>query len=201
MPNLPYIHACVKEILRLCPVPTWGIKHYADDDITFKNHIIPKGTTLLANTHAIHNDPAHYDEPWSFKPERYLSYPLSSADYAGISDPYARDHFSFGVGRRICPGARLAENTLNIALANFLWAFEVKPSLEIGQDGKEREVKVDLSEEAREQSFFGGPKPFKVRIMLRNEERGRVIKEQWKRAEGEGYVLRGLNIAREGVVQ
>lgn len=77
----------------------------------------------------------------------------------------------------------------------------MKPSLEIGQDGKEREVKVDLSEEAREQSFFGGPKPFKVRIMLRNEERGRVIKEQWKRAEEEGYVLRGLNIAREGVVQ
>ena len=58
--SLPYVHACVKEVLRLHPTPLWGIKHYADADVTYKDCIIPKGTVLLANTSFIHYDPERY---------------------------------------------------------------------------------------------------------------------------------------------
>jgi len=196
IPNLPYIRACIKEVLRLCPVPTWGIKHYADADITYKHYVIPKGTVLLANTSFIHYDPQRYDEPFAFKPERYLNHPLYSAEYAAQSDPYKRDHFTFGAGRRICPGARLAENTLNIALANILWAFEIRPPIEHG-----RELEMDLGDEAYEDTSFRTPKPFAVRFTPRSEDRLEIVKQQWERAMEEGYVLRGMTVDVDGIVR
>lgn len=30
--NLPYVRGCVKEVLRLHPIPTWGVKHYTDGE-------------------------------------------------------------------------------------------------------------------------------------------------------------------------
>ncbi|KAI9688982.1 MAG: hypothetical protein M1822_000719 [Bathelium mastoideum] len=185
--NLPYIRACVKEILRLCPIPPFGIKHYADRDIIFNQHRIPKGTVLLANTMAIHFDPARYDEPHSFKPERYMDHPRSSAEYAASADPCKRDHFTFGAGRRICPGIRLAENTLNIAAANLLWAFELRPPLVIGEDGMKREGVMDLSDDAFETSAaFRPPKPYRVRFVPRSESKAKMLTAQWEREREKG---------------
>ncbi len=53
----------------------------------------------------------HYD------PERYPNFPTPRAEY-GNGDPYQRDYFTFGVGRRICPSSRLAENSLDSMLVN-----------------------------------------------------------------------------------
>lgn len=90
--NLPYIRACVKEMLRLRPVPIWGTKHFTDADVKYKDYVIPKGTVLLANTSFLGQDPQRYDEPFTFRPERFLNYPKYSAEYAA-GDPYKRDHF------------------------------------------------------------------------------------------------------------
>ncbi|KAI8950858.1 putative O-methylsterigmatocystin oxidoreductase [Xylaria longipes] len=195
--DLPYIRACIKEVLRLCPFPVWGIKHYTDADIVYKNHVIPKGTVVLANTSFMHYDPERYDDPYRFQPERYLGHFLSSADYAAQNDPYKRDHFTFGAGRRICPGARLAENTLNIALANILWAFEIRPPI---VDGKEASD-MNFSDSAYEETSFRGPKPFSARFVPRSEERLHMIKEQWEVAQKTGYVLRGMTVNVDGIVQ
>ncbi|KAL8938469.1 MAG: hypothetical protein Q9216_003882, partial [Gyalolechia sp. 2 TL-2023] len=154
MENLPYIRACVKEMLRINPILAPGIRHYADADVTYKGHVIPKGTVLLANTAFLHHDPSRFDNPHEFYPERYLEHKLHSQDYAAMSDPYKRDHFTFSTGRRVCPGARLAENSLDIALAGMLWAFEIRPPLigagagaggEKGMGG-EKEGEMDVSE-------------------------------------------------------
>ncbi|KAF3067126.1 O-methylsterigmatocystin oxidoreductase [Daldinia childiae] len=193
--NLPYIRACVKEVLRMHPTPFWGIKHYADADVTYKDYVIPKGTILLANTSTIHYDPSRYEDPFTFRPERYLDHPKYSADYANQSDPYKRDHFTFGVGRRICPGSRLAENSLNIALANILWAFDIRPPV---VDGVEAEM--DLSDDAWENTSFRGPKPFKARFVPRAEHRSKLVQDQWQQAMKEGYVLRGNNVDVDSVV-
>ena len=193
--DLPYIRACLKEVLRLCPTPIWGIKHYADADVTYKNYTIPKGTVLLANTSFMHYDPERYPEPFEFRPERYLDHPKYSAEYAAQSDPYKRDHFSFGAGRRICPGTRLAENTLNIGLANMLWAFEIRPPMVEGV-----EAKMDLSDDAYEETSFRGLKPFAVRFVPRDEDRVQLIKKQWEQAMREGYVLRNKDVDLNGVV-
>jgi cytochrome P450 len=194
--DLPYIRACVKEVLRMCPTPIWGIKHFSDADVRYKDYVIPKGTVLLANTSFMHYDPDRFEDPYAFRPERYLNHLKTSAEYAAQSDPYARDHFSFGAGRRICPGTRLAENTLHIALANLLWAFEIRPPV---IDGVEQQG-MDLSDDAFEPTSFRGPKPYAVRFVPRAEDRIELVKRQWETAKQEGYVLRGKDVDINGVV-
>ena len=194
--NLPWIRACVKEVLRLRPTPIWGIKHYTDADVTYKDYVIPKGTVVLANTSFMHYDPSRYDAPDDFRPDRYLNHPSYSAEYAAQSDPDKRDHFTFGAGRRICPGTRLAENTLHIALANILWAFEIRPPLVGGREAPG----MDLSDDAFEETSFRGPKAFECRFVPRERARVELIGTQWETAQKEGYVLRGSDVDLNGVV-
>ena len=181
--NLPYIRACVKEILRICPVPTWAIKHYTDNEVVYKHYRIPKGTVVLANTTFMHHDPSRYDEPDRFKPERFLQYDRSSAEYATIADANQRDHFTFGAGRRICPAARLAENTLDITLASLLWAFELQPPIVKSADGEDTLDSIDTSDNAFTEGAFRAPKPFKLRFKARSERKKSLLKEQWKLAQ------------------
>ncbi|USW46727.1 Putative cytochrome P450 [Septoria linicola] len=165
LPQLPYVRACVKEVLRLHPIPTWGVKHYTDNDVIYKQWIIPKGTVVLGNTWAIQYDPIRYPEPEKFFPERYISHHKYAAEYAAMADPLQRDHYAFGAGRRICPGSRLAENTLNLALAHILWCFRIEPAIGDGS--------VDASSDAWEETAFRPPKPFKVRFVPRED--GRIL--------------------------
>lgn len=194
--DMPYIRACVKEMLRLRPVPVWAVKHYADEDVKYKNYIIPKGTVILANTPFLGQDPRRYEDPFTFRPERFIDHPKYSSEYAG-GDPYKRDHFAFGAGRRVCPGAKLAENTLNIALMNILWAFEIKPPL--GKDGVESAgMNLDF-DTAFEHTSFSAPKPFAVRFVPRSDQALQMVKEQWDRGVKEGYNLGGKHVDVSGV--
>ena len=129
-------------------------------------------------------------------PERYLDHPLYSSEYAAMSDPYKRDHFTFSTGRRTCPGARLAENSLDIALAGILWGFEIRPPL---VDGIEADV--DLRENAYPDAGFNIPKPFAARFVARNDTRRRIIEKQWEMAKKVGYELRGIPVGVDGIMQ
>lgn len=175
LPNLPYVFACVKEANRLCFVPPWSIAHFTDADVTYKDIVIPKGTAVVCNTVALNLDAASYPDPLSFKPERFIGYQRSALEYAAAANANDRDHFSFGVGRRICPGAKFAENTLTFAVASMLWAFEIKPPL-VQVAGKLREAQMDLSEEAFLPYPVRHAKPFKARFVPRSDERLQVIR-------------------------
>lgn len=194
--QLPYIRACVKEMLRMNPILAPGIRHFADQDVVYKGHVIPKGTVLLANTAFLHYDPSRFEKPNEFMPERYLEHSLYSSEYAAMSDPYKRDHFTFSTGRRTCPGARLAENSLNIALAGLLWAFEVRPPTVDGKEGR-----LDLSDDAFLDVGFTIPKPFAARFVPRDEDKLRIVKESWDVAQKEGYELRGIPVDVDGMMQ
>lgn len=194
--NLPYIRACVKEMLRINPILAPGIRHFTDNDVVYKDFVIPKGTVLLANTAFLHFDPSRFEKPTEFMPERYLHHDLYSSEYAAMSDPYKRDHFTFSTGRRTCPGARVAENSLGIALAGMLWAFDIRPPVVNGIEGK-----MDLSEKAYPNPGFTTPGPFAARFVLRDEKRARIVREQWELAKNEGYELRGVAVDVDGVVQ
>ncbi|KAK7897228.1 hypothetical protein LTR67_005117 [Exophiala xenobiotica] len=175
--SLPYIRAMVKEVLRIRPVTNIGTPHYTTADVIYKDYFIPKNTVLSINQYAIHFD-NRYEDPESFKPERYLDHPLKAGAYMAHPDPYERDHFGFGAGRRGCPGLHLAENSLFITLAKILWAFEIKAP--VGEDGKEEHV--DVSDAAYEDGANTVPRKYKVRFMVRNAEREKVLKDEWARA-------------------
>ena len=48
-PNLPYIDALVKEVLRYMPVAPMGLPHVNMEDDIVNGYLIPKGSIVMAN--------------------------------------------------------------------------------------------------------------------------------------------------------
>ncbi|KAK9082888.1 hypothetical protein Scep_029359 [Stephania cephalantha] len=115
--SLPYLHACMKETLRLHPPVTFLLPHRATETCQVMNYTVPKGCQLMVNTYAIGRDPKTWDEPLRFKPERFVN---SEVDYQGNDFHY----IPFGAGRRICPGLSLATRVIRLILASLVKDFE-----------------------------------------------------------------------------
>lgn len=71
--------------------------------------MIPKGSILVSNIHALHNDEYAFTEPEKFIPERFLhdTHTMHARAHGRFEN---RDHFAFGWGRRMCPGILLVSN-------------------------------------------------------------------------------------------
>ena len=63
-------------------------------DDHYKNYLIPKGATIMANDWAISRDESMFPDAEAFRPERFLRDGKPNPD---VPDP---DQFSFGFGRR-----------------------------------------------------------------------------------------------------
>lgn len=193
--NLPYIRAIVKETMRMRPVTNIGTPHYTTAPITYKNIHIPANSVVAIQQYAIHYDPALFSEPDRFYPDRYLGHP-EKAGYYAAGPASERDHWNFGAGRRICSGLHLAENSMFLVLSKVLWAFDILPPID--QNGKE--VQLDTSDDAFEPGGNTVPKPYRVRWKVRSEEVKRTIQREAAEAKRDGYVLRGVKVSEEGVV-
>ncbi|GER36270.1 cytochrome P450 [Striga asiatica] len=115
MSNLPYLRCIINETLRMYPAGPLLIPHQSSHPCAVGGHHVPAGTMLLVNVWAIHNDPANWDEPREFRPERF----------EGV-DGY-RDGFRFmpfGSGRRGCPGENLAVRVVGSALGALVQCFD-----------------------------------------------------------------------------
>ncbi|KAI4914950.1 hypothetical protein J4E90_004987 [Alternaria incomplexa] len=176
--SLPYIRALVKEVLRWRPVAVLGgTPHASTEDDRYEGYYIPSGTTVLGNSWAINLNEEYYPNPHHFDPTRFLDEALTQRSktptpLTGKPHPAKSGHSSFGWGRRICPGANLAENSLYIALAKILWAFDIQP-----KEG----VKYDTF--AYTEGFNIRPHKFECEIRVRSEAHRRVLMEDLKAAE------------------
>lgn len=176
--SLPYLRALVKEVLRWRPVAVLGgTPHASTEDDRYEGYYIPAGTTILGNSWAINMNEAYYPSPHKFDPTRFLEASLSEklkapTPLTGRPHPAKAGHSSFGWGRRICPGAGLAENSVFIALAKLLWAFDIQPI-----EG----VAYDIF--AYTDGFNIRPKKFECRITIRSETHRKVLNEEFKMAE------------------
>jgi unspecific monooxygenase len=96
--TLPFTSAVVREVLRMYP-PQWLITRTALRDTTVGPYRVRAGTEVLVCPYLIHRDPRWWDDPQTFRPERWL----------GADRPHARHaYLPFGSGPRICPGSQLA---------------------------------------------------------------------------------------------
>ena len=115
--NLPYLQAIMKETLRLHPPIPFLVPRKAIRDTNFMGFDIPKNTQVLVNAWAIGRDPDVWDDPLSFKPERFIG---TKIDYNG-------QHYElipFGAGRRMCAGVPLAHRVLHLILGSLLHKFD-----------------------------------------------------------------------------
>lgn len=115
--KLHYLHMIIKEVLRLHPPAPLLVPREARDDCEIMGYDIPKGTKIHINAFAISRDPRYWENPETFKPERFSN---NTRDYKGTNFEFT----PFGVGRRQCPGMLFGTSTLEIALANLLYYFD-----------------------------------------------------------------------------
>jgi len=92
-----YIDAVVKEILRVRPVID-RVARRVTRPVELGGHRLPAGTRVAPAISLIQLDAAHYDDPWTFRPQRWLEPPTGSG-YSWL--PY-------GGGTRRCLGATFA---------------------------------------------------------------------------------------------
>lgn len=84
---------------------------------------------------AILHDPEAYSDPETFSPQRFLR-PRPSADATDAAnvelDPTVRNPMvaAFGFGRRICPGRHMAYESLWIAIASVVAAFNITKAVD-----------------------------------------------------------------------
>lgn len=125
--RLPYINALIKETLRWHVAFPVGVAHRTLQDDELDGYFIPAGTTVITNIwfvppsyaccplnlnvsdRGILHDPQVYEDPFVFRPERFL----------GKDDVLDPLNLMFGFGRRsaahdsasICDHLRVADNT------------------------------------------------------------------------------------------
>lgn len=172
--KLPYIKALSKETLRWRPVAVLGgTPHASTEADVYQGYHIPAGTTILGNNWAINLNEEYYPQPHLFDPVRFLSdaelaaMGIGEQSYTGAKiHPSKSGHSSFGWGRRICPGADLAANSLYIALARLLWSYDI-----LGIEGRQYDTF------AYTEGFNIRPRKFECIIRVRSERHQAVLQK------------------------
>ncbi|KAG2066751.1 cytochrome P450 [Suillus decipiens] len=99
------------------PVNPAGFPHRATKDIIWNGMCIPAGAIVCGNHWNIGRDPSVYHDPEVFDPQRWIG--------AGGEIKENMKLFTFGFGRRACPGMHIANRSVYIAVAHILWSFTV----------------------------------------------------------------------------
>ncbi|KAI4964814.1 hypothetical protein ZWY2020_059517, partial [Hordeum vulgare] len=116
IPSLPYVEAIVKEAMRLHPVAPLLAPRLSREEASVGGYDIPAGTRVFVSVWSIGRDPALWDAPEEFTPERFLG---SKMDVKGQDF----ELLPFGSGRRMCPAHSLGLKVIQVSLANLLHGF------------------------------------------------------------------------------
>ncbi|KAH6888851.1 cytochrome P450, partial [Coprinopsis sp. MPI-PUGE-AT-0042] len=162
--NIPYISAILKEVGRWHTVLPLGLPHVSREDDVYEGYHIPAGTAILPNTWAVMHDPTVFEDPFEFKPERYLT-PDGKINSRVLSPEDA----AFGYGRRICPGRHLSDETLSMMAISLLACFDILPALDDARKPKRLELKVTSS-------IVSMPHPFDIVIKPRTAQHADLIR-------------------------
>ncbi|RDW76895.1 cytochrome P450 [Aspergillus mulundensis] len=155
--RLPYLAAFIKEVQRWRPVAPLGAPRSVTEDDEYDGYLIPANTTVVANIWAIHMNPAVFEEPETFRPERWLKRPDASLA-------------TFGFGRRICPGRHIFADVFAITVARLLWAFTMEPTVDPGT--------VDASRSAHPGVIFR-PVDVGMKFRVRSARHQEAIERAW----------------------
>ncbi|CAN6271716.1 unnamed protein product [Urochloa humidicola] len=115
--GLHYLQLVIKETLRLHPPAPLLLPRKCGSPCQVLGFDILEGTMAIVNAWAIGRDPAHWDEPEEFMPERFED---GGRDFRGVYFEF----IPFGAGRRMCPGMAFGLAHIELALAALLFHFD-----------------------------------------------------------------------------
>ncbi|KAJ6555570.1 cytochrome P450 [Mycena vulgaris] len=161
-PHLPFIEAIVLESLRWHPVAPLGFPHRLTEDDHYEGYFLPKGTLVQANVWKITRDPLVYPNPNVFDPTRFLASERKQVQ--------PNPEFTFGWGRRICPGRLMAVEVLFIAYAQAIAVYNISKPKVSG-------IVIEPDTE-RSEGVVSRPTAFKCDIKPRNKKALALIAEE-----------------------
>jgi len=118
--SLRYLQQVIAETLRLYP-PTWMLMRRPVADVGLGRWTIPAGSTVLFSIYALQRDPALYELPERFDPDRWT--PERAADIQRGT------YIPFGSGARGCAGEQLARTEMAVVLSVILRKYSLYPAL------------------------------------------------------------------------
>jgi len=111
MPRLRYTAQVLHEALRLCP-PAPAVGRMVMADIEVDGYRLPAGTCAVVAIYAMHRDPALWEDPLRFDPDRF------SPERSEGRNRW--QYLPFGGGPRSCIGGHFAMLEATLALATIL---------------------------------------------------------------------------------
>jgi len=117
LPKLRYTRQVIDESLRIYP-PAWIVGRMSLGEDEIDGYHIPKDSTMLMISYAIHRHPRYWKDPEKFDPERF------SPERAKEIHKYA--YFPFGGGPRLCIGNNFALLEMQIIVATMLQKFQLR---------------------------------------------------------------------------
>lgn len=161
-PLLPYVTSIVKEVLRWQTIAPIGVPHLVSVEDEYKGYRLPAGSIVIANIWSILHNETIYQDPFSFKPERFIKNGKLNPD---IKDPATA---VFGFGRRICPGRYMAQSSVWITMASLLASFTITKAVDA--NGSVIEPSGEYTN-----GFVNYPMPFKCTIRPRSMKAEELI--------------------------
>jgi len=119
--DLHYFEAVIQETLRMGSVSPTTVPHKTLHDTECNGHKIPAGTEVWYNLWSLHYDEKEWNEPYSFRPERFLD---SEGKFMRATN---QSFLPFGAGRRVCIGEALARMELFTFLSSILYRYNIVP--------------------------------------------------------------------------
>ncbi|KAG0471099.1 hypothetical protein HPP92_015645 [Vanilla planifolia] len=119
--KMPYLTAVVKETLRRHPPSHFLLSHAATREAELGGYRIPAEASVEFYTAWVTEDPAIWERPKEWLPERFMEGgDGSDTDVTGTKSVRMTP---FGAGRRICPAATLGMLHVHLLLANIVREF------------------------------------------------------------------------------
>jgi cytochrome P450 len=117
VPRLGYTVQVLHESLRLCP-PAAGVGRLAVRDIRVDGYRVEAGSFVAIGIYAVHRDPALWDDPLVFNPDRFSPEASTGRD--------RRQFVPFAGGPRSCIGEHFAVLETTVALATIVRSTEIR---------------------------------------------------------------------------
>ncbi|KAK9870757.1 hypothetical protein WA026_009718 [Henosepilachna vigintioctopunctata] len=116
--NMKYLDMVIKETLRLYP-PVSLIGRQIDEEIKFRDVVIPNGIAIILFIYGLHRDPQLFPNPDVFNPLRFEN----------PDDVKPFSFIPFSTGPRNCIGQKFAMYEMTVILSRLLRNFEFFPAV------------------------------------------------------------------------